>query len=100
MTHSMPRRTVVLGGMALGLLAAAGVGYAAYRLSPSARSPEAEAEEYAKLLAEVRDDYVNGRVLEHAGWVLSQHEFDTIGTRMREEREDDAVNRSADSPAG
>ena len=55
------------------------------------RSADAEAAEYATLLADVHDDYVNGRVVEHHGWVLSQHEFDTI-----EERKTD---RDAASPA-
>ena len=58
------------------------------RIAEIGEDPEkqlAEEADYAKLLAEVHDDYVNGRVVEHQGWVLSQHEFDTLGPRQKDQ---------------
>jgi hypothetical protein len=75
------RRTVLLGG---GAAAAAAIGgLTALRLLPGPGPADADAESFVSLLAEVHDDYVNGRVAEHDGWVLSQHELDTIGRRTR-----------------
>jgi hypothetical protein len=85
MSARITRRAVVAGGVAGVAVAAAGGGYAALRLLPP-RTADSEAAEYAKLLAEVHADYVNGRVVEHEGWILSQHEFDTIGVRQAERK--------------
>jgi hypothetical protein len=81
MTGKIERRTVLLGGGAA--VAAAIGGLAAVRLLPGPGPADADAEGFVSLLAEVHDDYVNGRVAEHDGWVLSQHELDTIGSRVR-----------------
>lgn len=82
MTRSIGRRTL-LGGAA-GAIAMIGSGAAAVRPpTPAPRPADAAEAAYAKLLADVHDDYVNGRVVEHNGWVLSQHELDTIGSRQR-----------------
>ena len=76
----LKRRTLLVGGVAL---VAIGGGAAWYgrQFLPGEHTAESDAADYAKLLADVRADYVNGRVVEHEGWILSQHEFDTIGSR-------------------
>jgi hypothetical protein len=79
------RRTVLAGGTAAVVAVAVGGAAVAFRsYLPGTRTAESEAADYAKLLADVRDDYVNGRVVEHDGWVLSQHEFDTLDARQAE----------------
>jgi len=91
MTVLLKRRTLLIGGGVTVLAVVAG-GAAATRMLPAGlRSPEAEDADYAKLLAEVHDDYVNGRVVEHQGWVLSQHEFDTLGSRAARAVKTDAI---------
>ena len=86
----LSRRTMVLGGAAAAVVvvAAGGAGWVLRDHLPGGRTPEMEEADYAKLLADVRDDYVNGRVVEHEGWVISQHEFDTIGARQAEAAEE------------
>ena len=79
----LTRRTMLIGGGAA-VIVVAGGGAAALRFWSGSHTPEAEAATYAKLLADVHDDYVNGRVVEYQGWVLSQHEFDTIDARRNE----------------
>lgn len=84
MTRSFGRRTVLTA--AAGAVAAIGIGAAPARpAAPAAPAKAANAAEtaYAKLLADVHADYVNGRVVEHNGWILSQHEFDTIASRQQ-----------------
>ena len=84
MKRAIPRRSLLIGGAAA--VVVIGGGAAAVRnFLPASRSPDAEEADYAKLLAEVHDDYVNGRVVEHQGWVLSQHEFDTLGLRQKDQ---------------
>ena len=84
----MRRRTLLAGGAAAVVVVGSG-GYAATRLlggdelGLGDKSPDSAAAAYVKLLAEVHDDYVNGRVVQHDGWILSQHEFDTIASRAR-----------------
>jgi hypothetical protein len=85
MNSTMTRRAVLAAGAAAATVAVVSGGGAAMRsLVPATESPEAEASDFVRLLAEVHDDYVNGRVVEHRGWVLAQHEFDTIGLRRKE----------------
>jgi len=74
-------RRVLLAGAGAALLAVAGGTIAMRTIAQRARSADDEAAEYATLLADVHDDYVSGRVVEHHGWILSQHEFDTIALR-------------------
>jgi hypothetical protein len=74
---------LLIGGGVAAIALVAGGATATKLLVVDRRSPEAQDAEYAKLLAEVRDDYVNGRVVEHQGWVLSQHEFDTLASREK-----------------
>jgi hypothetical protein len=86
MRAAVRRRTLLSAG-AIVALAALGTGS---RLLPGATGAvaqsdsdaDADAESYVELLKEVHDDYVGGHVVEYEGWVLSQHEFDTIGTRQ------------------
>ena len=80
MNRRVSRRAAIVGGVAA--VAAIAAATAGRTLLAGAPSPEAEEAAYANLLAEVHDDYVNGRVVEHQGWVLSQHEFDSIGARQ------------------
>lgn len=88
MTALFRRRSVLTAAGAAAALVAVG-GAAEWRtLLPGDQSPEAEATDFVRLLADVHADYVNGRVTEHEGWVLSQHEFDTIGQRQAERAED------------
>ena len=88
MTDGLKRRTVLIGGVvATAVVVAAGGGYAALRLLPASSADDEEAG-YAKLLAAVEEDYVNGRVVEHQGWVMSQHEFDTLANRAAEAARD------------
>jgi len=87
MTRSIGRRAVLAG--AAGAIAVIGTGAAAvHPTAPAPPSRPADAAEaaYAKLLADVHADYVNGRVVEHNGWVLSQHEFDTIASRQQAQK--------------
>jgi hypothetical protein len=84
MTSRIDRRTMLVSSGAAMLVVLAGGGLAAAQLLPFARSPDDAAADYARLLADVHDDYVNGRVVEHEGWVLSQHELDTLDTRIAE----------------
>jgi hypothetical protein len=86
MTEKLSRRTVLLGSGAVVVAGAAAFG-TLRAIGMRAPSPEAAAAAYAALLADVHDDYVNGRVVEHMGWVLSQHEFDTIDARHSEATE-------------
>lgn len=53
-------------------------------IPPAQRAADAAAADYVALLSKVHDDYVNGRVVEHDGWVLSEHEFETIDMRKAE----------------
>lgn len=85
MSARLSRRAALLGGGAAVVVvggAAAGGSWAWGRLN---RSADTEATDYAKFLADVHEDYVNGRVVEHNGWVLSQHEADTIDQRLKEQ---------------
>jgi hypothetical protein len=88
MKKSLSRRMLLAGGGAAVVVVGAG-GFAATRLLDAdefgfgGKSPDSEAAAYVKLLADVQDDYVNGRVVQHDGWILSQHEFDTIDSRAR-----------------
>ena len=87
MTRTIGRRTVLTG--AAGAIAAIGVGATpVHPTAPKAPAQAANAAEaaYAKRLADVHADYVNGRVVEHNGWVLSQHEFDTIASRQQAQK--------------
>ncbi|MDR3472895.1 MAG: hypothetical protein P4M09_14625 [Devosia sp.] len=85
MTWVMTRRTMLAAvGAGACVVAVSGGGAAMRSLVPATQSPETEAADFVRLLADVHDDYVNGRVVEHAGWILSQHEFDTIGARTAE----------------
>jgi len=83
MTGSVKRRSLLLGGGVAAIVLVAGGAAATKLLGVDRGSPEAEDADYAKLLGEVHEDYVNGRVVEHQGWVLSQHEFDTLSSRAR-----------------
>lgn len=83
MNGSVRRRSLLIGGGVVAIALVAGGATATKLLAVDNGSPEAEDAAYAKLLAEVRDDYVNGRVVEHQGWVLSQHEFDTLASREK-----------------
>jgi hypothetical protein len=83
MRGSVQRRSLLIGGGVAAIALVAGGATAARLLVVDSSSPEAQDAAYAKLLAEVRDDYVNGRVVEHQGWVLSQHEFDTLASREK-----------------
>ena len=75
MTRSVGRRTLLVSGAAA--IMTIGSGAAPAKTVPApARSADAAEAAYAKLLAQVHDDYVNGRVVEHQGWILSMHEFD------------------------
>jgi hypothetical protein len=77
---------MMLGGAAaVGVVAVGGAGWVFRGRLPGAHSAETDEAAYTKLLADVRDDYANGRVVEHQGWVISQHEFDTLGTRQANE---------------
>ena len=89
MRKPVSRRVVLAGAGAAALIVGGAV--AMRSIVARTRSADAEAAEYATLLADVHDDYVNGRVVEHHGWVLSQHEFDTIEARK--------TDRDAASPA-
>ena len=89
MRKPVSRRVVLAGVGAAALIVGGAVGMRG--IVTRTRSADAEAAEYATLLADVHDDYVNGRVVEHHGWVLSQHEFDTIEARR--------TDRGATSPA-
>jgi|GEM_PF-5877536 len=86
MTAMVKRRSILTAGGAAAALLVVG-GAAGWRaLLPGAQpSPEDAATEFVKLLDDVHADYVNGRVVEHEGWVLSQHEYDTIGQRQQEQ---------------
>ena len=80
MKRPITRRVLLVGAGATALVVGGGaIGMRSILMHT--RSADAEAAEYATLLADVHDDYVNGRVVEHHGWVLSQHEFDTIAER-------------------
>ena len=79
MRKPVSRRVVLAGVGAAALIVGGAVGMRG--IVTRTRSADAEAAEYATLLADVHDDYVNGRVVEHHGWVLSQHEFDTLDQR-------------------
>ncbi|HTJ56779.1 MAG TPA: hypothetical protein VL418_04340 [Devosiaceae bacterium] len=68
------RRRTLLAGAAAALVTVGGGAAAPRTLEQAARSADAEEASYAKLLAEVHDDYINGRVVQHEGWILSQHE--------------------------
>lgn len=83
MKQRLNRRVLIAGG-GTALLALAGGAVGMRTIAQRARSADDEAAEYATLLADVHDDYVNGRVVEHHGWILSQHEFDTIEVRKGE----------------
>ena len=82
MSRSLNRRALLAGGGAVAIIAVGG-GYAATRLLPFGASdtPDAAAEDYVRLLTEVRQDYINGRVVEHEGWIVSQLEVDTLASR-------------------
>jgi hypothetical protein len=80
MRRRINRRLLLAGGGAA-LLAVAGGVIGVRTIAQRTRSADDEAAEYATLLADVHDDYVNGRVVEHHGWILSQHEFDSIAAR-------------------
>jgi len=83
MTGTMKRRNLLVGAGVAAIALVAGGAAATRLLVTDQSSPEAEDAAYAKLLSEVRDDYVNGRVVEYQGWVLSQHEFDTLASREK-----------------
>lgn len=82
MSRSLNRRALLAGGGAA-VVVVVGGGFAATRLLPFGASdtPDAAAEDYVRLLTEVRQDYINGRVVEHEGWIVSQHEVDTLASR-------------------
>ena len=80
MKQRITRRVLLVGAGATALVVGGGA-IGLRNVIMHTRSADAEAAEYASLLADVHDDYVNGRVVEHHGWVLSQHEFDTIAER-------------------
>jgi len=85
MSNSLNRRALLAGGGAAAAIVLAGGSFAATQ-PPSFGEPDAAdkaAAAYVELLAEVRDDYVNGRVVEHDGWIISQHELDTLADRQR-----------------
>jgi hypothetical protein len=89
MTTSIRRRSLLAGAAAT--LATVGGGAAAPRavnqaLRQAARSADAEEASYAKLLAAVHDDYVNGRVVMHEGWIISQHEFAMLTARQHAQK--------------
>ena len=79
------RRKVLTAAGAAGALVIVAGGAEWARVLPGWRSPEADGDEFVRLLSDVHDDYINGRVVEHEGWVLSQHEFDTIPQRQHEQ---------------
>jgi hypothetical protein len=85
MSKPLNRRALFAGGGAAAAIVLVGGGFAASRLLPlgEANTPDTAAEAYVKLLAEVRDDYVNGDVVEHDGWIISQHELDTLAERQK-----------------
>lgn len=85
MSKPLNRRTVLAGGGAALAIVLVGGGVAATRLLPlgEAHTPDTAAEAYVRLLAEVRNDYVNGNVVEHDGWIISQHELDTLAERQK-----------------
>ena len=91
MKRPITRRVLLVGAGATALVVGGGA-IGVRGILMHTRSADAEAAEYATLLADVHDDYVNGRVVEHHGWVLSQHEFDTI-----EERKADRGDAAATS---
>ncbi len=79
------RRDLLLGGaaMAAGSLFSTTSGAAPAAAIAAASSANAVAADYVKLLADVHADYVNGRVVVHEGWVLSEHEFAAIQARNK-----------------
>jgi hypothetical protein len=85
MNKPLNRRALLAGGGAAVAIVLVGGGFAATRLLPlgESNSPDAAAEAYVKLLAEVRDDYIDGKVVEHDGWIISQHEQDTLAERQK-----------------
>jgi hypothetical protein len=85
MNKPLNRRALLAGSGAAAVIALVGGGFAASRLLPlgEGNAPDTAAEAYVKLLAEVRDDYVNGHVVEHDGWIISQHELDTLAERHK-----------------
>lgn len=83
MTHGIKRRSLLLGASAA-MLAATGALGKQVTLPPGQRAADAAAATYVDLLSKVHDDYINGRVVEHDGWVISQHEFATIDIRRAE----------------
>ena len=85
MSIPLNRRALLAGGGAAVAIVLVGGGFAASRLLPlgGASTPDTAAEAYVKLLTAVRDDYVDGDVVEHDGWILSQHEFDTLAERQK-----------------
>jgi hypothetical protein len=85
MSNPLNRRALLAGGGAAVAIVLVGGGFAATRLLPLGEtgSPDAAAEAYVKLLAEVRDDYINGNVVEHDGWIISQHEQGTLAERQK-----------------
>lgn len=82
MSKTLNRRALLAGGGAAAVIVVGG-GFAATRLLPFAASdtPDAAAEDYVRLLSEVRQDYIDGRVVQHDGWIVSQHELDTLASR-------------------
>jgi hypothetical protein len=80
MKRPISRRMALAGAGAAALIVGGGA-VGVRGIVMRTRSADTEAAAYAALLADVHDDYVNGRVVEHHGWVLSQHEFDTIDQR-------------------
>jgi hypothetical protein len=89
MSKSLNRRALLAGGGAAAIVVVGG-GFAATKLLPfgAADTPDAAAEEYVRLLTEVRQDYINGRVEQHEGWIVSQHELDTLASRESGKREE------------
>ena len=79
----MRRRNLLVGAGVAAIALVAGGATATRLLVVDQDSPEAEDAAYARLLGEVHDDYINGRVVEYQGWVLSQHEFDTLANREK-----------------
>ena len=79
----MINRRIWLGGASalvlVGVAAAAGGRHFVF----GGAQPETDAEDFAALLAAVRDDYLSGRIGVHDRWVLSQHEIDTLGKRVK-----------------
>ena len=93
MTRLIKRRALIIGAGAA--IVVVGGGAAAVKaLIPGIRPADAAAADYAALLADVHDDYVNGRVGEYEGWVLSQHELDTLDSRLKAEAKTPATSIS------